>query len=196
VESTIKDFEAKGRIERSYLPVGPSAPHRLGTTNTASATRAFSTMARHAFSTPGSFRGYATAASETTPTSTEPKRLGLIGARGFTGQALTTLLSGHPYLSLSHVSSRQLAGYPLEGYTKTPITYSNLSLEDVEKMEKEGEVDAWVMALPNGVCKPFVDAVDRGAKERTNDKEASVIVDLSADYRFEKGWTYGLPGEA
>ena len=194
VERNIKDIEARGRIERSYLPVGPSAPHRLGI-STPGATRAFSTMARRAFSTriPGSFRGYATAAPETC---TDPKRLGLIGARGFTGQALTTLLSGHPYLSLSHVSSRQLAGYPLEGYTKAPIAYSNLSLEDVEKMEKEGEVDAWVMALPNGICKPFVDAVDRGAKERTKHKEASVIVDLSADYRFEKGWTYGLPGEA
>ena len=200
VEKIVNDFEAKGRIERSYLPVGPSAPHRLGTSTGASpgATRAFSTMARRAFAsrTPGSSRGYATPASELTPSSTEPKRLGLIGARGFTGQALTTLLSEHPYLSLSHVSSRQLAGYPLEGYTKTPIIYSNLSVEDVERMEKEGEVDAWVMALPNGVCKPFVDAVDRGAKERTKDREASVIVDLSADYRFEKGWTYGLPGEA
>jgi len=200
VENIIKDFEAKGRIERSYLPVGPSAPHRLGSSTGAGAdaTRAFSTMAHRAFSTrtPGSSRGYATAAPEATPTSIEPKRLGLIGARGFTGQALTSLLSGHPYLDLSHVSSRQLAGYPLEGYTKAPITYSNLSAEDVEKMEREGEVDAWVMALPNGICKPFVDAVDRGAKERTKDQEASVIVDLSADYRFEKGWTYGLPGEA
>ena len=196
VEKIIKDFEAKGRIERSYLPVGPSAPHRLGTSS--GGTRPFSTMAGRGFATgiPSSSRGYATAAPETTSTSTESKRLGLIGARGFTGQALTTLLSGHPYLSLSHVSSRQLAGYPLEGYTKTPITYSNLSVEDVEKMEKEGEVDAWVMALPNGVCKPFVDAVDRGARERPRDREASVIVDLSADYRFEKGWTYGLPGEA
>jgi len=44
----------------------------------------------------------------------DPKRLGLIGARRFTGRALTTLLSGHPYLSLSPVSSCQLAGYPLE----------------------------------------------------------------------------------
>jgi N-acetyl-gamma-glutamyl-phosphate reductase/acetylglutamate kinase len=58
-------------------------------------------------------------------------------------------------------------------------------------MEKEGEVDAWITALPNGVCKPFVDAVERGSKERAN---PSVIVDLSADYRFEEGWTYGLPG--
>jgi N-acetyl-gamma-glutamyl-phosphate reductase/acetylglutamate kinase len=61
-------------------------------------------------------------------------------------------------------------------------------------MEKDGEVDAWVMALPNGVCKPFVDAIDRGSKDRQSG-EAGVIVDLSADYRFESGWTYGLPGE-
>jgi N-acetyl-gamma-glutamyl-phosphate reductase/acetylglutamate kinase len=94
---------------------------------------------------------------------------------------------------LSHVSSRQLAGSSLEGYTKEIVTYSNLNVGDVEKMEKDGQVDGWVMALPNGVCKPFVDAIDRGAKERG--KESSVIVDLSADHRFEKGWTYGLPGK-
>lgn len=196
VERIVKEFEAKGRIERSYLPVGPSAPpHRAAAGAVPGGARTFSTMARRAFGTgvPGSSRGYATAAA---PVSTEPKRLALIGARGYTGQALTSLLSGHPHLNLSHVSSRQLAGYPLEGYTKEPITYSNLSAQDVENMEKEGQVDAWVMALPNGVCKPFVDAIDRGAEARTGGKEASsVVIDLGADYRFEEGWTYGLPGE-
>jgi len=194
VEKTVKDFEAKGRIERSYLPVGPSAPpHRTAAAGGAPAgVRSFSTMIRRPFNgVAGPSRGYATA----TAPSTEPKRLALIGARGYTGQALTSLLAGHPHLSLSHVSSRQLAGYPLDGYTKEPVTYSNLSAEDVEKMEKEGEVDAWVMALPNGVCKPFVDAVDRGAEARGKDK-SSVVIDLGADYRFEQGWTYGLPGEA
>lgn len=190
VERVVKDFEAKSRIERSYLPVGPSAPpHRVSASaSTPSNLRAYSTLARQAFGNrnPNLSRGYATA-------STEPKRLALIGARGYTGQALTSLLSGHPFLELSHVSSRQLAGYPLEVYMKQPISYSNLSVEDVEKMEKDGEVDAWVMALPNGVCKPFVDAIDRGAKEKG--KESSVVVDLSADHRFESGWTYGLPGE-
>ncbi|KAI9606914.1 hypothetical protein H4Q26_006458 [Puccinia striiformis f. sp. tritici PST-130] len=43
------------------------------------------------------------------------------------------------------------------------------------------------MALPNGVCKPFVDAISSVPNSQ------SVIVDLSADYRFENGWTYGLP---
>jgi len=191
VEKIVKGFEEKGRIERSYLPVGPSAPpHRSGS-GSSNGVRSLSTMARKAF-TPSS-RGYATAASP--PASTTPKRLGLIGARGYTGQALTSLLSEHPHLDLTHVSSRQLAGYPLETYTKAAINFSNLSAADVERMEKDGEVDAWVMALPNGVCKPFVDAIDRGSKDRKSG-EGSVIVDLSADYRFEDGWTYGLPGEA
>ena len=186
VERIVKGYEEKGRISRSYLPVGPSAPpHRAAP----GGARSYSTLARRAV--PGSSRGYATAAASV---STEPKRLALIGARGYTGQTLTTLLSSHPHLNLTHVSSRQLAGYSLDGYTKAQIKYSDLSTEDVERMEKEGEVDAWIMALPNGVCKPFVDAVDRGSKERKSG-ESSVVVDLSADYRFEDGWTYGLPGE-
>ncbi|KAF8066943.1 acetylglutamate kinase ARG6 [Lyophyllum atratum] len=181
VEKIVKGFEANGRIERSFLPVGPSAPpHRTAAAAAATmpaGAKAFSTLSRRV---PGSSRGYATAANDVS-VSTEPKRIGLIGARGYTGQALTTLLSSHPHLDLTHVSSRQLAGYPLQGYTKAPINYSNLSTGDVEQMEKTGEVDAWVMALPNGVCKPFVDAVDRGAEARQGDK--SVV----------KGWTYGLP---
>ncbi|KAG6820032.1 hypothetical protein H0H93_006267 [Arthromyces matolae] len=189
VERTIKDFEAKGRIERSFLPVGPAAQRSSPAGAAApSGAKSYSTLARRV---PGSSREYATSATDG-PVSTEIKRVGLIGARGFTGQALTTLLSNHPHIDLTHVSSRQLAGYPLTGYTKHSIDYTNLSHEDVEQLEKSGEVDAWIMALPNGVCKPFVDAVDRGSAERKSG-EKSVIVDLSADYRFEKGWTYGLP---
>ncbi|THH01603.1 hypothetical protein EW026_g1102 [Hermanssonia centrifuga] len=137
VERIVQGFEENGRIDRTYLPVGPAAPpHRAP-----SGVRQFSTLARRAF--PGSSRGYATAAAPPT------KRLALIGARGFTGQSLTTLLSSHPHLELTHVSSRQLEGYSLDEYTKSSLKYSNLSVEDVERMEKDGEVDAWVMALPN-----------------------------------------------
>ena len=185
VEQIVETFEQSGRIERVFLPVGPSTPpHRLGQ-------RAFSTSARPRLpskstsaSASATARGYATEAP------IPRKRVALIGARGYTGQNLISLIDSHPHLDLTHVSSRELAGLPLKEYKKGSVSYSNLSVEDVKKMEEDGEVDAWVMALPNGVCKPFVDAIDIA-------KGKGVIVDLSADYRFEgeRGWTYGLPGE-
>lgn len=90
-------------------------------------------------------------------------------------------------MDLQHVSSRELAGQKLKGYNKREITYENLSPEDVRRMQEKGLIDCWVMALPNGVCKPFVDAVEEAKGPN------SVIVDLSADYRFDDKWTYGLP---
>ncbi|KAL5521209.1 hypothetical protein ACEPAG_9132 [Sanghuangporus baumii] len=190
VERFVKELESKGRIPRSYLPVGPAAPpHRASAASAAaSGTRSYSSLVGISRRLSGSTRGYATAATPTSASSTSSKRLALIGARGYTGSKLTTLLSSHPQLSLTHVSSRQLAGLPLTSYTKSSVIYSNLSPEDVKKMEQNGEVDAWVLALPNGAAKVFVDAIDAGKRE-----EGSVIVDLSADYRFEEGWTYGLP---
>lgn len=114
-----------------------------------------------------------------------PAKVALIGARGYTGQALIDMINTHPYLELAHISSRELEGKRLEGYTKRTIHYENLKPEDVARLDESGAVDVWVMALPNGVCKPFVDQI----------KDDSVVVDLSADYRFDttNTWTYGLP---
>jgi N-acetyl-gamma-glutamyl-phosphate reductase / acetylglutamate kinase len=137
-------------------------------------------------------RAYATTTNPNPPlgnknnSNPQPARVALIGARGYTGQALIDLLNRHPNMDLRHVSSRELAGQKLKGYEKKEITYENLSAEDVRRMEEDGQIDCWVMALPNGVCKPFVDAVNSGSKK-------SVVIDLSADYRFDSGWTYGLP---
>jgi len=97
------------------------------------------------------------------------------------------LLNAHPHMDLRHVSSRELAGQKLQGYDKREIIYENLSAEDVRRKSENGDIDCWVMALPNGVCNPFVDAVNQGAGDK------NVVVDLSADYRFDSGWTYGLP---
>jgi N-acetyl-gamma-glutamyl-phosphate reductase/acetylglutamate kinase len=143
---------------------------------------------------PAASRGYATTTNPNSlfgsknSSNTSIARVALIGARGYTGQALINLLNGHPNMDLRYVLSRELTGQKLKGYDKRDITYENLTLEDVRRMEEKGEVDCWVMALPNSVCKPFVDAVNDG-----KGPENSVIVDLSADYRFDNKWTYGLP---
>jgi N-acetyl-gamma-glutamyl-phosphate reductase/acetylglutamate kinase len=99
------------------------------------------------------------------------------------------MIDKHPYLELSHVSSRELNGQKLQGYNKDNIIYSNLQVEDITKLEEDGDVDVWVMALPNGVCRPFVDAIDAVKNSK------SKIIDLSADYRFDTTgqWVYGLP---
>ena len=110
----------------------------------------------------------------------------LAGARGYTGQALISLLNAHPNMDLRHVSSRELAGQKLKGYDKRNITYENLSHDDVRKLAESGDIDVFVMALPNGVAKPWVDAIDETGSD-------SLIIDLSADYRFDPAWTYGLP---
>ncbi|KAG8754947.1 hypothetical protein FRC11_006341, partial [Ceratobasidium sp. 423] len=170
VERIAKGFEESGQIDRAYLLVGPSVPPHCAT-SAPSGTRPFSTFARPGvtgttrFTTP--WRRYATAGPE--------KKVALIDARGFTGQALISLLSNRP-LTLTRL-------VPRTGWTKT----SGLSASDLERMAKQGEVDAFVMALPNGVSKPFVDAIDKGDKASGRDP---VIVDLGADYRFEgaSGW--------
>ncbi|EDO14539.1 hypothetical protein Kpol_259p2 [Vanderwaltozyma polyspora DSM 70294] len=130
-------------------------------------------------------------------TRTEPKingtnkskgRVALIGARGYTGKNLISLIDNHPYLEINHVSSRELEGQKLKDYSKTDIIYENLQVEDVKKLESENDVDFWVMALPNNICKPFVEAI-----QSVNGK--SRIIDLSADHRFvpQTEWAYGLP---
>ncbi|KAG0261479.1 hypothetical protein BG011_001006 [Mortierella polycephala] len=116
------------------------------------------------------------------------KKIGLIGARGYTGQELIRLVNNHPSMEISYVSSRELEGKPLEGYTKSPVTYVNLSADQVKEKTQSGEVDAWILALPNGVCKPFVDAI-----ESVEEGKKMVLCDLSADFRFTDSWTYGLP---
>jgi N-acetyl-gamma-glutamyl-phosphate reductase/acetylglutamate kinase len=86
-------------------------------------------------------------------------------------------------MELAYVSSRELNGQTCTYYKESKIEYTNLSKDEIRKIKN---VDAWIMALPNNVCAPFVNAL-------LDANTASVILDLSADYRFNKEWTYGLP---
>ncbi|EDO02630.1 hypothetical protein SS1G_05107 [Sclerotinia sclerotiorum 1980 UF-70] len=199
--SMLGDANLEARLHRAARAATGMSAAMAGQGAIKQQARAFSTSARRPAvkSTRASHfmisgRGYATTTNPNPPfgkqnsSNTQPAKVALIGARGYTGQALISLLNAHPNMDLRHVSSRELAGQKLKGYEKRDITYENLSPEDVRRMEEKGEIDCWVMALPNGVCKPFVDAVNEGKGPQN-----SVIVDLSADYRFDSKWTYGLP---
>ncbi len=117
---------------------------------------------------------------------TEPKfTLGIVGARGYTGAELIRLLAGHPDIELMFVSSRELAGQRVAEHNDAyvgELRYENL---DADAVAAKG-ADAVILALPNGKAEPYVAALDAA-------KPDTVIVDLSADYRFDNGWYYGLP---
>lgn len=111
--------------------------------------------------------------------------LGIVGARGYTGAELIGLVAAHPAIELAFVSSRELAGQRVADNNAAysgELCYENL---DAEAVAAKG-VDAVVLALPNGLAAPFVAAIDAAKPE-------TVIVDLSADYRFDPTWYYGLP---
>lgn len=113
------------------------------------------------------------------------KTVGIIGARGHTGAELIRLVARHPGLELAFVSSRELDGQrvadSIEGF-EGDLRYVNL---DPAATAAQG-VDAVVLALPNGKAAPYVEAIDASGG-------STAIVDLSADYRFDKAWYYGLP---
>ncbi|KAI9224259.1 Aspartate/glutamate/uridylate kinase [Blastocladiella britannica] len=125
-------------------------------------------------------------------------RVGLVGARGFTGQELIAILNKHPSLNLvkSLSRSQELVGTPVELYVKSTVNYESLTPADVSKTT---DVDAWVLALPNGAAAPWVAAIAAAKTDGAvvRGPSAPVVVDLSADYRFAPtsdghAWQYGL----
>jgi N-acetyl-gamma-glutamyl-phosphate reductase len=113
------------------------------------------------------------------------KSVGIVGARGYVGAELIRLLARHPRLELAFVASRELAGRRVaEHVAEFPgaLAYEALDAEAVAARA----VDALVLALPNGLAAPVADAVMRQNPQ-------CIIVDLSADFRFDERWYYGLP---
>jgi N-acetyl-gamma-glutamyl-phosphate reductase len=113
------------------------------------------------------------------------RRVGILGARGYVGGELIRLLSTHPELELAAVSSRELAGRRV---AETVPSYSGeLVYESLGPGDLAGRsLDVWILALPNGAAAPYVAALDSAQPN-------VVIVDVSADYRFDAAWYYGLP---
>ncbi|MGN6704563.1 MAG: N-acetyl-gamma-glutamyl-phosphate reductase [Rhodanobacter sp.] len=116
---------------------------------------------------------------------TNRKTAGIVGARGHTGVELIRLIAAHPVLQLAFVSSRELDGQRVadhvDGYAGE-LRYENLDPAAVAARR----ADVVILALPNGKAAPFVEAIDAA-------KPDTLILDLSADYRFDKSWYYGLP---
>ncbi len=110
------------------------------------------------------------------------KRVGLVGARGFVGGELIRALQAHAEFELAYASSRALAGQLLRRAvpgSSSDLQFERLTHEDLA----ERDADIVVLALPNGLASDYVAALP----------DSAVVIDLSADYRFDGDWYYGLP---
>jgi N-acetyl-gamma-glutamyl-phosphate reductase len=110
---------------------------------------------------------------------TSVKTIGLVGARGYVGKELLSLIADHKNFEIAFASSRALKGKEIKG---TDLLFQNLSPAEVADQKS----DVVVLALPNGLSPAFVEAID---KHNPN----CLIIDLSGDHRFMDNWTYGLP---
>ena len=115
----------------------------------------------------------------------DPIRLGLVGARGYTGAELIRLVAAHPRFELAFVTSRELDGQRVADHNHGfagELRYCNPAAEELPALG----ADVVVLALPNGKAGAIVQAFDAAGAN-------PVIIDLSADYRFDPAWYYGLP---
>ena len=117
--------------------------------------------------------------------STEIVRVGIVGARGHVGAELIRLFAAHPRFELTYVGSRELDGQRLSDYIDAYTGELRYSSPANDALPSLG-AGAVVLALPNGKAAACVAAFDAVGAD-------PVIVDLSADYRFDDDWYYGLP---
>ncbi|MDQ3205549.1 MAG: N-acetyl-gamma-glutamyl-phosphate reductase [Pseudomonadota bacterium] len=115
--------------------------------------------------------------------------VGIVGARGYVGAELIGLVAQHPAFDLAYVVSRELDGQRVadhvEDYRDSPGVELRYCAPDHASLAAL-PADAVMLALPNGKAAALVAALDAAGRD-------PVVVDLSADYRFDDGWYYGLP---
>jgi N-acetyl-gamma-glutamyl-phosphate reductase len=102
----------------------------------------------------------------------QPLRVSVFGAAGFTGALTARLLHRHPTFELRAITARSDVGTTLDElypFHRVPLTLEELDID------RHAEIDAAIVAYPHGASSGVVAALRaRGAK----------IVDLSADFRL------------
>jgi N-acetyl-gamma-glutamyl-phosphate reductase len=128
------------------------------------------------------------------------KRVGVVGASGYTGAELLRYLGAHPAFEPVLATSREFAGKPVASVypnLRTELAFSELDAGAL------GSLDLAFLALPHGA------SMDIGAQLA---KAGVAVVDLSADFRLHDArlypewfgaehtapdalgdWVYGLP---
>lgn len=127
------------------------------------------------------------------------KKVGIIGASGYTGHELLKILKNHPSVKLEILNSRNFAGRKVsslyEDFTGDDV-YTGFDYKSINSIRP----DLIFLALPHTLSMAAVQKLDKRIR----------VVDLSADFRFKdpilyekaynhkpaqskNNWIYGLP---
>lgn len=99
----------------------------------------------------------------------------ICGGSGYTGAELLRILSGHPEVEITAVTSEKSAGKKVADLFPYLHKYSYLIYEPLDKEKIMNKADVFFMALPHAASQEAVDYFFKKGKK---------VIDLSADYRL------------
>ena len=103
------------------------------------------------------------------------KKIGIVGATGYTGVELLRILANHPEVEITFVTSRSNVGKRVDGMFPNLRGFIDLTFSDPASGEL-ADCDLVFFATPNGIAmKQTVALLEAGTK----------IIDLAADFRFK-----------
>jgi len=114
----------------------------------------------------------------------QKKRVGIVGASGYSGEELVRLLLSHSFAELTAVTSRQYAGRTLgeifPRFASHPRAAAlRFSEPGIDALAREAEVV--FLALPHGVAAEYAGPLLRSGRK---------VIDLSADFRLRNPAVY------
>lgn len=108
-------------------------------------------------------------------------KVAICGGSGYTGAELLRILSGHPEVEITAVTSEKSAGKKITDLFPHLHKYSYLVYEPLDKEKILNKADVFFMALPHGASQEAVDYFFKRSKK---------VIDLSADYRLSDPSVY------
>ncbi|MDY0085018.1 MAG: N-acetyl-gamma-glutamyl-phosphate reductase [Bacteroidales bacterium] len=108
------------------------------------------------------------------------KRVGIVGASGYTGSELTRILAQHPQVEICAITSESHSGKAfsdLHPFFRGIVDQKLITADEISGME----LDLVFLALPHGVSMEYVQKFEH---------ESFRIIDLSGDYRLNDPETY------
>jgi N-acetyl-gamma-glutamyl-phosphate reductase len=109
------------------------------------------------------------------------KKIGIIGATGYTGSELVRILLHHPEVEIEIITSESRKGEKFSDVHSQFLGLCDMELESIDDLGKH-TVDAVFLALPHGVSMNFV---------KNHAQSQFKIIDLSGDFRLSSPAIYG-----